>query len=934
MILHHSVATLMRLLLLSLMLSWTHVLFAAEVPEQSRFFESQIRPLLVKRCVECHGEKKQEAGLRLNTKSGAAAGVDGEPVILAGKPKESRLLQVLRYADDDLQMPPAGRLPDEEIALLTKWIADGAYWPDDPEHAGGDEPPFPLRDDGEIDFEQAAATHWAYQPIRKPSPPQIPIASSATSPIDRFLLVRLDEQGISFSDRADRRTLIRRAYFNLIGLPPTYEDVQRFINDDAPDAYPRLIERLLASPLYGQRWGRHWLDIARYADTKGYVFTQNRKYPYAYTYRNYVIDAFNNDKPFDQFIIEQLAADHLELAVDDPTLAALGFLTVGPRFLNREPDIIDDRIDVVTRGLMGMTVACSRCHDHKYDPIPTADYYSLYGVFASSQEPGELPVIGEIEQSPAYQAYLDELHKREQAVENYKINQHAELLKRAREYAGDYLLAVLEKQKLIPAGIEVKYEHGPPRQKLVELWESFLKQRIEQNDPVWTPWRHLCAISTESFAADAQSYLTSAESGMLQPLVRQALINVAPSSVVDVAQAYGRLLAEIDREWQGLVAMQLEPPPIELADADREQLRRSLWGPQSLTDVPFEQHGRLFETDQRNKITELARKIPEWQAESPGAPPRAMVMQDKGKPVEPVIFLRGTPGRRGPQVPRRFPRIVAGNDATAFSQGSGRLELAQQIASPDNPLTARVFVNRAWMQHFGSPLVSTPSDFGTRSDPPTHPELLDWLAASFIKHGWSLKWLHREIMLSSAYQQASIDRPEVRSIDPENQLLWRMNRRRLAFEPMRDSLLFVAGRLDPSLNSRSVNIEASPEAGKRTVYTFIDRNNFSGLLRTFDYPSPDATSPQRPNTTVPQQSLYEMNAPFVQQMAEAVAARPDMQSTSSLDDQVTAMFRVILGRDPSDDERRLALDLLTTDAGQLVKLSHALLMTNEFLFVD
>ncbi|MCA9074498.1 MAG: PSD1 domain-containing protein [Planctomycetaceae bacterium] len=927
-------ATVVRSILLTLMLSGSRLAWSADTTEQDQFFETQIRPLLVKRCVGCHGAKKQEAGLRLDTKAGVTAGVDGEQVILAGKPEESRLLQVLQYSADDVQMPPSGKLPNDEVALLTQWIAAGAHWPDEPEHAGGEQPRYAVLENGEINFEQAAASHWAYQPIRMPSPPPVSIGSPSASPIDRFLLARLDEQGLTFSNRADRRTLIRRAHFDLIGLPPTYEEVQLFINDESPDAYTRLIERLLASPLYGQRWGRHWLDIARYADTKGYVFTQNRKYPYAYTYRNFVIEAFNDDKSIDQFIVEQLAADHLELNDDDPTLAALGFLTVGPRFLNREPDIIDDRIDVVTRGLMGMTVACSRCHDHKYDPIPTADYYSLYGVFASSQEPGELPVIGEIEHSPAYQAYLDELHKREQAVEDYKINQHAELLKRAREHASDYLLAVLEQQKLIPAGIDVKYEHGPPRKKLVELWESFLKQQMAQNDPVWTPWQHLSAISAESFATDAQTYLTSAETESIQPLVRQALVDAAPQSIVDVAQTYRRLLIEIDKEWQDLLAMQLEQPPTALADADREQLRRALYGPQSLTDVPFEQHGRLFETDQSNKITDLERKIPEWQAESPGAPPRAMVMQDKGKPVEPVIFLRGTPGRNGPKVPRRFPRIVAGNDAAAFSQGSGRLELAQQIVSPNNPLTARVFINRVWMQHFGSPLVSTPSDFGTRSDPPTHPELLDWLAASFIEHGWSLKWLHREIMLSAAFQQASIDRPAARSADPENRLLWRMNRRRLDFEPMRDSLLFVAGRLDPSLNSRSVDIEASPDAGQRTVYTFIDRNNFSGLLRTFDYPSPDATSPQRPNTTVPQQSLYEMNAPFVQKMAESVIARPDVQSMSSPDEQVTAMFRVILGRDPSEDERRLALDLLSTGDGQLIKLSHALLMTNEFLFVD
>ncbi|MCA9112319.1 MAG: DUF1549 domain-containing protein, partial [Planctomycetaceae bacterium] len=449
---HPIIRPFYRFALILSLAGWSSVMQGADTTDQAHFFESQIRPLIVRRCVECHGGKKQEAGLRLDSKAGVTAGVDGAQVLVPGNPTESRLMQVLRYSNDDVQMPPTGRLPDAEIELLTKWIADGAYWPEDTTPQAGGLPTYAVREDGEIDFEQAAASHWAYQPIRKPELPQTSRDEWAATPIDRFILARLDDAGLQPSAPADRRTLIRRATYDLIGLPPTYEEVEAFVVDDSPDAYPRLIERLLASPLYGQRWGRYWLDIARYADTKGYVFTQNRKYPYAYTYRNYVIEAFNADTPVDRFIVEQLAADHLQLADDDPALAALGFLTVGPRFLNRQPDIIDDRIDVVTRGLMGMTAGCARCHDHKYDPIPIADYYSLYGVFDSSIEPEELPVIGEIEETPSYQAYLDELHKREQAVEDYKAQQHAELLKQARERAGDYLLAVLERQKLIPDG--------------------------------------------------------------------------------------------------------------------------------------------------------------------------------------------------------------------------------------------------------------------------------------------------------------------------------------------------------------------------------------------------------------------------------------------------------------------------------------------------
>ncbi|MEZ6054979.1 MAG: DUF1549 domain-containing protein, partial [Planctomycetaceae bacterium] len=345
---HPIIRPVYRFALILSLAGWSSVMQGADTTDQAHFFESQIRPLIVRRCVECHGGKKQEAGLRLDSRTGVTAGVDGEQVLVPGNPTESRLMQVLRYSNDDVQMPPTGRLPDAEIELLTKWIADGAYWPEDTTPQAGGLPTYAVREDGEIDFEQAAASHWAYQPIRKPALPHTTNDEWASTPIDRFILARLDDAGLQPSAPADRRSLIRRATYDLIGLPPTYDEVEAFVADDSPDAYPRLIERLLASPLYGQRWGRYWLDIARYADTKGYVFTQNRKYPYAYTYRNYVIDALNADKPIDRFIVEQLAADHLQLADDDPALAALGFLTVGPRFLNRQPDIIDDRIDVVT----------------------------------------------------------------------------------------------------------------------------------------------------------------------------------------------------------------------------------------------------------------------------------------------------------------------------------------------------------------------------------------------------------------------------------------------------------------------------------------------------------------------------------------------------------------------------------------------------------
>jgi mono/diheme cytochrome c family protein len=911
---------------------------AAADDDAEQYFETHVRPLLVSRCQECHGPDKQQAEFRLDTRAGLMAGIDGTPAIVAGKPAESRLLQVLAYSEDDTQMPPDGKLPQEEIDILTKWVADGAVWP------GGDDQPatglgvFALTETGEIDFAVEAAEHWSYQPIRKPTPPPVEATEKVRSPIDRFVLARLEAEGLTYSPPADPRTLLRRAQLDLLGLPPAYEQMEQFVSSTSPAVYDDNIEQMLASPAYGQRWARHWLDIARYADTRGYVFTQNPKYPFAYTYRDYVVRAFNDDKPFDRFIVEQLAADRLGLAEDDPDLAALGFLTVGRRFLNREPDIIDDRIDVVTRGFMGMTVACARCHDHKYDPIPTADYYSLYGVFNSSHEPEDLPVIGRPDDSPEYRAYREELAKREQAVTDYINRSHAELLQQARERVGDYLQAVIKSAGRLPAGVEPTYEHGDPREKLTRLWHHKIEERIKQNDPVFAAWGALAALPVDEFAARAAELINKyasapeGEAPPINPRVWAALQQTPPQSMLEVARIYATLLKQADAEWQQLQSAAAEGAiPESLPDEAAEQLRRVLMGPGSVTDVPTGE--QLFERDHRDELVKLRRKVSEWDSESPGAPPRAMVMRDKDKPVMPVVFLRGTPGRNGPQVPRRFPRILTGGESVEFNDGSGRLELARQIASAANPLTARVIVNRVWRHHFGTGLVSTPSDFGTRSDPPTHPELLDWLAVSLIEHEWSLKWLHREITSSAAYRQASNDRPEARKVDPENRLLWRMNRKRLEFEPMRDAMLAVAGRLDAAIGGRPVDIEADTDTGRRSIYAFIDRNNFSPLLRTFDYPSPDVHSSGRPLTFVPQQTLYALNAPFPQQMAAHVVQRPPVRDAATAQEQAKALYQIVLSREPSPEELQLGVGFLDGE-GTTEQLAQALLLTNEFLFVD
>ncbi len=669
---------------------------AARQAEAVAFFESRIRPVLVENCYECHSSQtaSPKGALRLDTAQGWRNGGDSGPAIEPGNAAESLLVSALRY--ESYEMPPKGKLPDEVIADFEQWIAAGAV---DPREGPAE---------GTADGEHVAIDprdHWAFRGPNKGEPPAGGEAK-AQAEIDRFVGARLRDVGLATSPAADARTLLRRLSYDLVGLPPTADELDAFVADAAAHgdaAYEQAVNRLLESPRFGERWGRYWLDVARYADTKGYLFEEDRNYPTAYKYRDWVIGALNADMPYDRFVVAQLAADKL----DDPlTTPAMGFLTLGRRFLNNPHDINDDRIDLITRGLMGLTTSCARCHDHKFDPIPTADYYALYGVLASSTE--------------------------------------------------------------------------TPRE-------------------------------------DGPSMLVDAET-----------------------------------------------------------------------------------------------------------------------PVEPVVFLRGNPGARGPQVSRHFLSCLVEGQPQPFKTGSGRLELAQAIASRDNPLTARVWVNRVWAHLFGRGLVSTPSDFGTRGDPPTHPELLDWLAVTFMEDGWSTKQFLRRIVLSATYRQSSAANDPGLAADPENLRLWRMNRRRLDLEAFRDSLFAAAGRLDLTMGGPSVQLTEAPFPARRAVYGFIERQNLPAFFRTFDFANPNVHAAGRPETASPQQALFLFNSPLVSEQAQALAARSagdgaDLQ-------RLERMYRYALGRGPTLEEAAEVHEYLAANddsqSDRWEELAQVLLMSNEFMFVD
>lgn len=904
-------------------------LFAADAlpPEKVEYFEKQVRPLLVQHCQECHGAKKQEAGLRLDIRAGFHKGTDSGPVVVAGNVDGSRLIQVLNHSPNDVQMPPKQKLSDGQIAIFRHWIELGSPWPDDAA--------------GTATEADAAKNHWAFQPIRRLAAPEVP-AEAGRTPIDAFVVAALQAKGLGLSAPADRYTFIRRATLDLWGIPPTVDDVREFEADSSPDATERLLDRLLASPLYGQRWARHWLDVARYADSKGYVFTAEPRYPYSYTYRDYVVDAFNADKPFDAFVTEQLAADAI-VDANDPRLAALGFLTVGRRYLNNNQDIIDDRIDVVSRGLLGLTVGCARCHDHKFDPIPTDDYYSLYGVFASSNEPEDLPIIGSPKEAAAYATFQQELAKREKALNDYEAESLGKVMDELRSRAGDCLMMVARENQnwlKLPAVISEKNE---PRRQLVDRWKRYLERNAKSDHRVFGPWHELAKASNDDFPQKVAKLIErwsgtdGADAGKINSRVREAIVSTPPKTLPDLARLYGELFNQVQSQWDALRKM--TPDAKALPDEAAEELRLVLYGEGSPAVINMDESRRLVGRDVRDKVTKLKRDVESLKVTSPGAPPRAMVMRD-GQPQNSPVLIRGNPGRPGKQVPRQFLEVVAGPERKPFTKGSGRMELAQAIVDVKNPLTSRVIVNRLWQHHFGTGLAPTPSDFGTRGLPPSNPDLLDWLARRLIDDSWSMKSMHRLIMASAVYRQSSAENAHARSIDSENRLLWRMPRQRIDFEEMRDSMLAVAGRLDLSVGGRPFDEVMNPKNTRRTIYALVNRNDLPGVFRAFDFADVDASAPERPSTTVPQQALFAMNSPFVLDQARRIAADSHAGAADN-PARLVLLYQKIFARDPTSEERELALrflsEALTTPTEKQTpwdRLSQALLLTNEFWFVD
>ena len=742
------------------------------------------------------------AGLTLDTKAGLAR------VVAPGKPEDSRILHALRYTDPELQMPPTGKLPDSVIADFEQWIAAGAIDPRAAAPAGQTQAPLKGMsiEDGR--------KWWAFQPVQEMAAPKVSDPAWVMGKIDAFLLSKLDEKGLKPSPRADARTLVRRAYVDLTGIKPTYEEVEAFANDKSADAFEKLVDKLMASPQYGERWGRHWLDVARYAEDNPTAEATNPGYPYAWRYRDWVIEAVNKDVPYDRFVKLQLAADLMQ-GVPRDDLRALGYLGTAPvyhkdRRLSADvtagflTDDWDERIDAVSRGLMGMTVACARCHDHKFDPILTKDYYGMMGMFASTMR-AERPMF---EVDP-------QIETRYMWMQNRLFD---------LKYAAD----LLTDEASTVVGSEAR----------VEKWK-----------------KEIAALK-----AEAETW----------------------------RGRYPQLVQSLEKYWT------FGPSP-------RPQ--------RPTTPPPF-----------MNTVFDAAQDVD-------GSDPQfTEIIYKPGQSRDMHVLQHGSVTSPGDLAPRHFLTVLAKGDNT-FGAGSGRLEFADKMFTDAAPLVARVMVNRVWDWHFGRPLAATPSDFGVQGEKPSHPELLDDLAARFIAHGWSLKWLNREIMLSAAYQQSSQARADGERIDQVNTLLWRMNPRRLDIESYRDSILSAAGTLDPAMYGPSQDLDR-PTTVRRTVYGRVSRTRLSNLLGTYDFPDPAQTSPGRELTTTSLQQLFVMNSTFIQNQAEALAKAAGAQPDDA--GRVRAMYRRVLARDPSGHELDLAAEYLKN--GTLAQYAQVLLATNEEIF--
>jgi mono/diheme cytochrome c family protein len=845
--------------------------FSAEATNPAEYFELHVRPVLATRCFACHTDAKS-GGLQLDTREHLLAGGKSGPAIKPGDPENSLLVQAIRQTHPRLKMPPGGKLKDEEIAGIAEWVKSGAAWP-----AGA----APLPAKYTITSEQR--NFWSFRPVVTPELPKVKDAKWAKTPLDRFILAKLEEKGLSPVAPADRRTLIRRAYLDLTGLPPAPEKVEAFEKDKSPDAFAKVVDELLASPLYGERWGRYWLDIARYSDDK-LNSTNEEPYANSFRYRDWVVGAFNADMPYNLFVKAQIAGD--QLPEKEKYEAGLGFYALSP-------EMQDDRVDATTRGFMGLTVACAQCHNHKFDPIPQSDYYSLLGIFANT-ELKETPLAPQTEVD-AYNTANGKASAKQKEIDDFLADQSASLGRILATQTAAYMLAAsgvvpdASLDKDVVAKWKTYLDWHPKDHPYLDAWDA-AKTPEEKKKAAANFETLLLAVDAEKRQVDDKNHITLGLNPNRNDLSQANLVSLERNKFV---------------LWENLFTA---TGPLHFSNGQMEHYLSGQW---------------KAHLDRMNAELAVLKKA------VPPAFPYLQVIEDKKKLSEQKIWLRGDRNNPGGPAPPHFVSILSPGEPKRFTNGAGRLELADAIADPANPLTSRVIVNRIWQHHFGQGIVRTPSNFGAQGDRPAEPELLDYLAAEFVKNGWSIKKLQRTIMLSAAYQLSTASAEKNMAVDPDNRLIWRYNRQRLDVESLRDDLLYVSGKLDLSEGGLAKKIGA--DNTRRTVYCFVSRRKTDPDLALFDFPNPNNTSEQRNATNVPPQRLYFMNNPWVIAQAKAFAARLTGDDAARVDQA----YRILFQRVPAPQEKKLALDFLHANGEKAWQEYAQVLMTsNEFEFVE
>ena len=852
-------------------------------------------------------------------------------------------------------MPPAGRLSDEEISALTEWVRTGATWPSE---SFSVDQALTSQKDGELGSPQTG--HWAFRPVTAPSPPSVENAGWAQNPIDSFILAKLENEGLEPAPAANRLTLLRRAKFDLHGLPPRKWEIDEFDSDTETGAFGRLIDRLLASPRYGERWGRHWLDVARYADSTG--LDEDLPFPSAWRYRDYVIEAFNRDLPYDQFVREQIAGDLIPAEkpgnVNVEGIVATGFLALGPRALAQidktrlEYDVIDEQIDTLSKTFIGLTVACARCHDHKFDPITTRDYYSLASIFASTRnfediKPPET-VVSKLYFQPlvpqdVYQQYKDHQEKiRDKGLEIealVEIEVARDASERLYPRLPDYMVATREVHKHGSVLRDAAKREGLD-EKVLEAWVNYLKPGTGFR-PYLEKWHKADDSNLRAVAEEYRKTFRASADPWHDKLRKWAM-------EAEAAVREGRALPDKPK-FIGQEAIRPEDRfflEVSFSDDDHK-------APFALSK---DEQDSILTSDAKERVLRLREELTALKEASPPEPPMACAVAE-GEIVDQRVFVRGAHSNPAEVVPKQFPVVLAGARQPPVTRGSGRRELAEWLARPSHVLTSRVIVNRIWQWHFGEGLVRTPNNFGANGENPTHPRLLDYLAWRFVESGWSLKSLHRLILSSSTYQMSSLIDEETREKDPENRLLTRFSARMLSVEEMRDGLLTLDGSLDLTMGGTLWPSKEEWEGGRaplidpatvrrRTVYLPIIRNEMPSVLRLFDFADSATSSGKRNRSTTAPQALYMMNSDFLREQSLAFAkflvANGGFDSDS---ERIERAYMMALARKPDAEELRFGLTYIANYPGDGAEdsnprleawqsLAQMLMVSNEFHFIQ